>query len=149
MQERVSFYHFTREAAFTVVEMMAVLVIFAFLAGGSISFYLGYIEKGKINKAKAEIAVMQAALDSYYAENNCYPEQAATGGIATLIQLASAGISADAADPWGRPYLYSSDGTSYHLYTGWKDIQGIPGQRVYGTGSKGVSQPPGVATFDF
>lgn len=146
---RVSFHHFAREAGFTVVEMMAVLVILAFLAGGSISFYLGYIEKGKINKAKAEIAVMQAALDGYYMENNCYPEQAATDGIATLIQLAPTGISADAADPWGFSYQYSSDGTSYHLYTGKTGIQGVAGQRVYGTGRKGVSQPPGMATFDF
>ena len=149
MQGRVSFYHFTREAGFTLVEMMAVLVILAFLAGGSISFYLGYVEKGKISKAKAEIAVMQSALDGYYTENNFYPEQAATVGIATLIQLAPTGISADAADPWGLSFQYSSDGASYHLYTGKTGIQGIAGQRVYGSGNRGVSQPPGLATFDF
>src|SRR5665647_2330712 len=69
------------EKGFTMVEMMVVLIIIAVLIAGGIKFYLGYIENAKVTKAKAQISTMQAALDTYYAENGLYPTDTTAGGL--------------------------------------------------------------------
>ncbi|MDD2554423.1 MAG: prepilin-type N-terminal cleavage/methylation domain-containing protein, partial [Desulfotomaculaceae bacterium] len=61
------------EKGFTMVEMMVVMIIIAVLVAGGIKFYQVYIENAKVTKAKAQISTMQAALDTYYAENGAYP----------------------------------------------------------------------------
>jgi general secretion pathway protein G len=116
---------------FTMVEMMVVLIIIAVLIGVGIKFYLGYIEGSKITKAKGQISTMQAALDSYFAENGKYP-----------TQWGDAGIDTSAKDPWGQSYRYDvgDNETSYTLKTGYDKIQGD--KVLKGTGAYGKSEPP-------
>lgn len=121
------------EKGFTMIEMMVVLIIIAVLIGGGIKFYSDYIENARVTKAKAQINVMQAALDAYYAENGEYPE--------TDDDLLTAGISAvddttlSAKDPWGQNYKYAVDNDvsgdkSCVVYTGYNNVQDQTGRIV-------------------
>ncbi|OQA07120.1 MAG: Type II secretion system protein G precursor [Firmicutes bacterium ADurb.Bin373] len=139
--------YLNNEKGFSMIEMMVVLIIIAVLIGGGIKFYLGYIENARVTKAKAQISVMQAALDAYYAEKAVYPS--------TQGELLNAGIQAaddttlDAQDPWGEEYTYgpktvdSVANKGYDIKTGHTDVQG-KGAHVIGSGEKGESTPPEV-----
>lgn len=139
------------DKGFTMVEMMVVLVIIAALIAGGIKFYLGYIENAKITKAKGQIAIMQAALDSYYAEKAAYPDttnELKYAGIMPNDQTTpttNADISLDdtelsgTLDPWGVFYVYKTDtdGTEYCVSTGYASVKG--NNRVVGKGTAGTS----------
>lgn len=148
------------EKGFTMVEMMVVMIIIAVLIAGGVKFYLGYIENSKVTKAKAQISTMQAALDTYYAENGAYPSD--TTLEALKAKMLNAGLivtgtptggtdgqegTLNVADPWGASsfYIYkSTDGSEFHISTGAKSVQGQDDTYVYGSGSKGTSDAPVV-----
>lgn len=147
------------EKGFTMIEMMVVLIIIAVLIAGGIKFYLGYIENSKITKAKGQIATMQAALDSFFAEKGSYPDTTNELKEAGLIpsDQATTDIDIDVAiiditgnyDPWGTsyPYNYSTDatGTKYCLSTGYNAVKGT-GTEVIGKGTGGASQTIVIGT---
>jgi type II secretory pathway pseudopilin PulG len=62
-----------RSAAFTLVELMGVMVVIAILAGLTLGGAGAVRRQGAVNQAKAEIAALQAACERYYADNNAYP----------------------------------------------------------------------------
>jgi prepilin-type N-terminal cleavage/methylation domain-containing protein len=67
-----------REDAFTLVELLVVMVIILIL-GGLILATSSYVQtKGKRSRAEAEIAAMSAALENYKADNGVYPRDTAT-----------------------------------------------------------------------
>lgn len=126
------------EKGFTMIEMMVVLIIIAVLIGVGIKFYIGYIDKARITKAKGDITTMQAALDSYYAEKNEYPKDdngLKDAGISTDVLSSSASGST--------PYVYNGDSTTYTIKTR-RLVDGI--HFVVGTGSYGRSNPPDLTT---
>ncbi|KUK36572.1 MAG: hypothetical protein XD66_0715 [Thermacetogenium phaeum] len=130
--------YLSNEKGFTMIEMMVVLIIIAVLIGGGIKFYKGYIENSQITKAKAQINVMQAALDAYYADNGRYPEytnELLDAGIAHDDKTATTEIELEARDPWGQNYKYAvnnnvSGDKSCVVYTGYNNIQGQSGRIV-------------------
>ncbi len=125
------------EKGFTMIEMMVVLIIIAVLIGGGIKFYSGYITQSRVTKAKAEISTMQAALDSYYAQNNeVYP---------SVSNLGDAGLDTTIISSSGTKYVYSisSDSKGYAINTSSTDPYG--GKYVYGIGRNGTSNPPGTS----
>jgi len=134
------------EKGFTMIEMMVVLIIIGVLIAGGVRFYLGYIEGARITKAKGNINIMQAAMDSYYAQNYDYP--------VTTSELLDAGIIAsgenpftlDTRDPWGNNYKIDVIATSYSAYTGTSTVEGQSGTYVCGTGMYGTSAPPITTT---
>jgi general secretion pathway protein G len=151
------------EKGFTMVEMMVVLIIIAVLIAGGVKFYLGYIENSKVTKAKAQISTMQAALDTYFAENGLYPTDTTADGLkaktlnAGLIVTATPADGTDGqdgtlsvTDPWGAAsnYLYhSTDGSSYYVRSGRDTVQNqLPITAVYGNGDAGSSNAPTVGT---
>lgn len=124
---------FRNEKGFTMIEMMVVLIIIAVLIGGGIKFYTGYISKSKETKAKGDITTIQAALDTYYAENNRYPnaDELATG----------ARVSTDFVNTTGNvPYIYIKDNPTngYTVHTRVK----VSDKFVKGTGVEGRSEAP-------
>ncbi len=152
------------EKGFTMVEMMVVLIIIAVLIAGGIKFYLGYIENAKVTKAKAQISTMQAALDTYFAENGAYPTDIAADGL--KAKMLNAGLivtdvlpeggtvgqdgTLSVTDPWGAAsnYLYhSTDGISYYVRSGRGNVQNQDGTAVFGNGSGGSSDAPIVQTI--
>lgn len=141
--------YLNNEKGFSMIEMMVVLIIIAVLIGGGIRFYLGYIENARVTKAKAQISVMQAALDAYYAEQGNYPEDNAgllNAGIATT----DTEKKIEATDPWGIEYKYdvSTDSSKYVVYTGKEDVQNKPNTYVEGRGDDGNSHAPEVVTTE-
>src|SRR5450830_1696913 len=143
------------EKGFTMVEMMVVLIIIAVLIAGGIKFYLGYIENAKVTKAKAQISTMQAALDTYYAENGLYPSDTILPALTTKMLNAGLIVTGTPTDgivgqegtlnvaaPWGATsfYIYkSTDGKSFYVRSGRETVQNQPtGTAVFGNGTGGT-----------
>jgi len=108
----------TKEEGFTLVEVMVVLVIIGLLTTFVVINVLPAQDKALISKTKADIRILEQALEMYRLDMFDYPEQEA--GLEALTALPS---GADAAryrkggyvkllpdDPWGRPYIYRYPG---------------------------------------
>ncbi len=123
----------TGNKAFTLVEILLVVVIIGSLAMMIIPRLQGRGETAKIKVAKADIdANIATALKLYELDNGTFPSTAQ--GLAALrVKPASNPIPANwngpyieksPADPWGRDYLYASPGThrsDYDLSSKGKD----------------------------
>jgi prepilin-type N-terminal cleavage/methylation domain-containing protein len=60
-------------AAFTLIELLAVITIIGILAGLTLGAAGAVRRHGATSTAKAEVAALQAACDRYFADNNSYP----------------------------------------------------------------------------
>lgn len=125
------------QQGFTLVELLVVLVIIGLLATIVAINVLPATETARVEKAKADIAIIEQALEQYRLDMMRYP--AAAEGLGAL--LAPPPGLADAAryrrggyirrlpdDPWGRPYGYAvpgADGAPYAV--GSLGADGAPG----------------------
>jgi general secretion pathway protein G len=66
-----------RKTAFTILEILMVIAIIAVLVGITLTVGQGVQERSRVARARAELAVLAAALDSYKAQYGDYPQ---TGG---------------------------------------------------------------------
>lgn len=113
----------TKEAGFTLVELLVVLVILALLAALVGPRVVGYMDRSKVKTAHVQIAAYQTALELYHLDMGRYPlttEGLMALGKTPLGAQGWAGPYLDrpvAPDPWGTPYDYeaAADGQSYHL----------------------------------
>ena len=64
-------------AAFTLIELLAVITIIGILAGLTLGAAGAVRRHGANSTAKAEVAALQAACDRFYADNNSYPSNSA------------------------------------------------------------------------
>jgi general secretion pathway protein G len=105
----------TNRHAFTLVEMLLVLVILATLAAIVIPKMAGRSEQAKETAAKQQIDSLGTALDAFEVDNGYYPK---SGGLDDLLnQPANAtqwrgpylkkGVP---LDPWGNAYTYDYPG---------------------------------------
>jgi general secretion pathway protein G len=114
-----------RHNAFTLVEMLLVLVILAVLAAIVIPKFSGRSQQAKETAAKADISGMEIALDAFEVDTGFYPQ--GSNGLNALVDQPSnaqnwkgpylkKGIP---ADPWGNTYVYTYPGknnpTGYDL----------------------------------
>ena len=105
-----------RARAFTLLELLVVLVIIGLLAAYVGPRYFQQIGKSETKVAKAQIDSLQKALDQYRLDTGHYPDSAQ--GLAALT--AAPGGEAQwqgpylskqvPKDPWGRDYIYRSPG---------------------------------------
>ena len=100
---------------FTLVEMMVTLFILALLTTVVAINVLPNQDKAMVQKAKADIAVLGQALETYRLDNLTYPDAGA--GLQALVTPPAPGggrtegyIKKLPNDPWGRPYQYSNPG---------------------------------------
>ena len=108
---------FKRSArAFTLVEMLLVLVILAVLAAIVIPKFAGRSQQAKEAAAKTEISGFSVALDAFEVDTGFYP-QGSAGLNALMEQPGNAQnwkgpyLSKNIpADPWGNAYIYSYPG---------------------------------------
>ena len=121
--------------AFTLIELMVVIVILSILAAFIVPRVTKRPEDAKVTKAKVEIASIEQALELYHVDNGMYPTT--DQGLMALIEKPESGDVLPnwhtggylakkrmPIDPWGNPYIYVSPGIQnedYDLYSLGKD----------------------------
>jgi len=109
------------ESGFTLIEIMAVVVILGILAGVVGYNVLGATDTARIKTAAAQIRNFENALDQYKLDNFTYPST--EQGLQALIEAPTVGGTPPnyrkggylgsrsvPDDPWGRPFIYVSPG---------------------------------------
>lgn len=109
----------TPRRAFTLLEIIVVIIVLALLAGLVAPQIFGRVSEARGATAKTQIELLGTALDNYRLDNGAYPgtEQ----GLAALREKPTrAPVPANwrgpylrkdvPNDPWGRPYIYRFPG---------------------------------------
>ena len=117
---------------FTLVEMMVTLFILALLTTIVAINVLPNQDKAMVQKAKADIAVLGQALETYRLDNLTYPD-AGAGLQALVTPPTTSGMRTEGyikklpMDPWNRPYQYNMPGKNgaFDIYSLGAD--GAPG----------------------
>ena len=118
------------EAGVTLVEMMVVIVIIGLVTAIVVINVLPSQDTARIEKARADIRVIEQALELYRLNHSRYP--AMEEGLDALTRTEGedgarreAYIRRLPNDPWGAPYLYVTPGAHgpYDLYTYGADAQ--------------------------
>lgn len=98
--------------AFSLVELMVVIVIIGLLAGTVTLSVRSYLVRGKQNVARSEIAKICQAIDTYYAEYDRFPTS--DEGIEILAgespKFPEGILTNLPLDPWGNAYEYLNPG---------------------------------------
>ncbi len=118
----------TREAGFTLVELMVVIVIIGLLATVVMMNVLPTQDRAMIEKARADIAVLEQAVETYRLETLAFPRT--DDGLQALISAprslerperyrTGGYIRRLPSDPWGNAYQYVYPGrrTAYDVYS--------------------------------
>ena len=110
--------HLSRQHAFTLVELLLVLVILGVLAAIVVPKFAGRTEQARQTAAQSQIATFSTALDAYEVDTGSYPK--GKNGLNALIQAPSdaqnwkgpymKSESGIPSDPWGHPYTYECPG---------------------------------------
>lgn len=103
-------------SAFTLVEMLLVLVILATLAAIVIPKFAGRTQQAKVTAAKSQISGFEISLDSFEVDNGFYPK--GSDGLNALVVQPNGATSWSGPylkkgiplDPWGNAYIYDSPG---------------------------------------
>jgi len=107
-----------RTAAFSLIELLLVLVILAVLAAVIVPKFTNRSEQARVTAAKTDISMLETALDAYEIDNGGFPST--EEGLGALVQ--APGSAADwkgpyikrgaPSDPWGNAYVYRYPGTN-------------------------------------
>lgn len=105
-----------RQAGFTLVELLLVLVILATLAAIVIPKFSGRTEQAKVTAAQTQISTLGTALDSYEVDVGSYPSSS-EGLNALMVKPGNVTgwrgpyMKQDIPlDPWGHEYIYEYPG---------------------------------------
>ncbi len=123
-----------RQAGFTLIEVLLVLVILVVLGSIAVSTFTNTQRNAMKNAAKSQISMFKTPLAEYHLDMNVYPSTADG-----LEALRNAPASSDSRwggpymedeipkDPWGQPYQYASPGSknpnSYDIWSYGPDQQ--------------------------
>jgi prepilin-type N-terminal cleavage/methylation domain-containing protein len=143
--QRRGFLPLRTMAAFTLVELLAVITIIGILAGLTLGAAGAVRRHGANSTAKAEVAALQAACDRYYADNTAYPigtasptNVTAPAGATNLfinlvgsITLSTAPTSKRYFEP--KPAMVYTNGSAYYFIDPWG--------YAYGYNSDGTNPP--------
>ncbi len=117
---------------FTLTEMLVTLFILGLVTTIVVINVLPNQDKAMVAKARADIATLSQAMESYRLDNMTYPS--ASEGLQALVTPPSQGgakrpgyIKRLPDDPWGRPYQYANPGRNgaFDIYSLGAD--GAPG----------------------
>lgn len=106
-----------RQAGFTLIEIMVVVVIIGVLAALVVPGVLGRADDARVTAARSDISSLMQALKLYKLDNQRYPS--AEQGLEALVRKPTVGtipanwkvyVEKLPNDPWGRPYQYANPG---------------------------------------
>lgn len=129
---------FTKHSrAFTLVEIMVVVVVISILAAIIIPQFIGTSDDAKVAAAKATVTELDSAVERFYVQMDRYPTT--EEGLNVLVTAPTTDDAKDwrgpyikelHPDPWGNPYQYACPGThhpaSYDIWSRGK--AGVDGQ---------------------
>lgn len=117
-----------RNAGFTLIEIMVVVVIIGLLAAVIVPRVVGNVDKARVAKAKQDIQALETALTMYKLDNYTYPTS--EEGLKALVEKPDdpnvqnwrqgGYLQHLPNDPWNHPYQYqvpSTHGGDYDLYS--------------------------------
>lgn len=131
-----------RARGFTLIELMVVIVILGLLATVVVINVLPSQDRAMAEKARADVALLEQALDSYRLDNLVYPRT--DQGLQALVQP-PAGLARPEryrkggyvrrlpADPWGNAYQYRMPGQrgSFDVFSfGADGVEGGEGENA-------------------
>ena len=118
-------FRLVRRDAFTLIELLLVLVILGILAAIVVPKFAGRTEQARNTAAQSQISTFNTALDAFEVDNGYYPK--GKNGLQDLVQQPRDAQTWKGPymkndipnDPWGHPYVYEYPGkhnpTSYDL----------------------------------
>lgn len=97
--------------AFTLVELMVVVVILGLLSTMVVVNYTKYLSRSKCEKARTDVARLRDAVVLFYTSTSRYPTNEEGLSVLTARTDADEPVLASLpADPWGQAYIYVSPG---------------------------------------
>lgn len=133
LRRRRSGQRLHQEAGVTLVEMMVVIVIIGLVTAIVVINVLPSQDTARIEKARADIRVIEQALELYRLDYARYPSMDL--GLEALVSPPQDGVQAGVQresyirrlpnDPWGQPYVYVIPGEHgpFDVYTLGADAQ--------------------------
>lgn len=115
-----------KRQGFTLVELMVVIVIIGLLATVVAINVLPSQDRAMVGKARADISVLEQAIETYRLDNLTFPEDlnalvTAPANLAQPERYRQGGyIRRLPEDPWGNPYQYrrqSAHGGQFDVYS--------------------------------
>ncbi|MCG8449487.1 MAG: type II secretion system major pseudopilin GspG [Pirellulales bacterium] len=102
-------------AAFTLIEVLLVLVILVVLGSLAVNQFGGAREKANINAAKSQIGFVKSGIELYQLDFNQFPNRIEDlwekPADTTLAEKWTAPyLDKLGADPWGNDYMYEKEG---------------------------------------
>jgi general secretion pathway protein G len=108
-----------RQGAFTLIEIMVVVIILGILAATIIPQFMGTTHDAKVSKAKADVSELQNAVERF----NLHMDRRPTTeeGLKALVEAPADAegkwrgpyIDTLRKDPWGNDYQYKNPGTHH------------------------------------
>ncbi|MEM7411913.1 MAG: type II secretion system major pseudopilin GspG [Myxococcota bacterium] len=127
-----------RARGFTLIEIMAVVLIIGLLSTLVGIAIFPQIDKARVNTARSQLKMLDAALETYRMDNAKFPTS--EQGLVSLVRPPADARNAPPggsylrekrvpADPWGNPYQYEAPGQhNKHAYDLWSlGADGAPG----------------------
>ena len=118
-----------RRSAFTLIELLLVLVILGILAAIVVPKFAGRTEDARKTAAQTQISSFSTALDTFEVDNGYYPK--GKSGLMDLVQQPRDAqnwkgyLKEVPKDPWGNEYIYECPGrrnpNSYDLSSAGPD----------------------------
>ena len=118
------------QGAFTLIELLLVLVILGILAAIVVPKFAGRTEQARITAAQTQISSFSTALDAFEVDNGYYPK--GINGLEDLVQQPRDAqnwrgpyLKEIPKDPWNRDYIYESPGkhnSAYDLLSKGPDV---------------------------
>ena len=101
--------HKKASQAFTLIEIMVVLIIIAIMASFIVPSVINRPDEARLTKVKNDIMALEGALDLYKLDNGRYPSN--SDGLKILIdKKENTYLKRLPLDPWGHAYQFDNPG---------------------------------------